>query len=134
MAGLAALAMLSGVSISFGRERQPPREKTDEDRKRIAAAELKRARKNARRLGLVAVECTEFGGCSRRWKGTVRGVRITIDVSECHSFNGVSDGFWWDRSYGERVLVDYQTYATADEAELAGLLAFAKAVAEDGAL
>jgi hypothetical protein len=52
MTGLAALAMLSGVNISFGSGSEPrrPREKTDEDRKRIVAAELKRARKNARRL------------------------------------------------------------------------------------
>ena len=59
MTGLATMAMLAGVSVSFvGGEPRQPREKTDADRERIAAAELKRARKNARRLA----EQTKNGG------------------------------------------------------------------------
>lgn len=49
IAALAALGMLGG-GYSRNTIRPARRALTDEDRKRIAAAEAKRARKNARRL------------------------------------------------------------------------------------
>lgn len=132
MAGLAALAMLSGVSISFGgRERQPPREKTDEDRARIAAAELKRARKNARRLGLVRSD--EADDIT-----PVKYKRVTPDAELYASVHHEDDGsFSWEVVSYTDGGCERNSHARSaastffiEEAELAALRALPDAVAQ----
>ncbi len=104
-------------------------EPTDEDRKRIAAAELKRARKNARRLGLVRSEEADDSA-------PVKYKRATPDAELYASVHHEDDGsFSWEVvSYtdGGCERNSHARSATStlfiEEAELAALRAAAKTI------
>jgi hypothetical protein len=66
----------------------PPRERTDEDRKRLAAAELKRARKNARRLGFAR------GDGLFLWVGWVGRTRVSVIAQSEPAEDGTGYAGW----------------------------------------
>lgn len=67
----------SGYAVREPRpEPKQPREQTDEDRRRILAAELKRARKNAKRLGMAARDVFN----TRLWESSALQVIVSPRV------------------------------------------------------
>lgn len=99
----------------------PPRERTDEDRKRLAAAELKRARKNARRLGFVAKQWSRHDERARFW------YRGELSVAVVNPLGEARYGWRIDSERGP-IAVGHGDYATLDDAELAALRALPVAI------